>query len=422
MKALVADAAPHAASGRTARTSRARVALLGAYDRFNYGDLLFPLITRHELAARGLDVEVRAFSLRRADLSRFGAVPSHALRQLYDGSYLRSGDACIVNGGGTLGVDWGHILMDTLSPLGASVLYRCERLIGRRRMDRLIRWHFGGRSCTPFIPTPADFGGGVRVVYNASGGSEIQALPEALREKAYAALGACQYLSVRDRKVRDLLEPEAPPGGIWLAPDSAVLMSEHFPLARLERTARPALLETLAPAYFCVQANLDFGAPHLHALRDFCESIHAETGLRPLLLPIGRYTGLDDHVFLDRLAGLLRVPHQRCPDDASIAEIMLCIARSSLFLGSSLHGNITAQSFAVPHLGLNPRSAKLGAYLETWDMAVHQRCVDLSQRDDAAQRVKAALAAPQSLRDAKRDELVQAARQNYDRLFAAALG
>ena len=403
------------------RSGRPRVALLGAYDRFNYGDLLFPLITQHELAHRRLDVEVRAFSLRRADLSRYGAVPSHALKRLYDGSFLRSGDACIVNGGGTLGVDWAHILMDTLGPTGASLLYRCERLIGRRRMDRLIRWHFGGRSCTPFIPAPADFGAEVRVVYNASGGSEIQALPRGLRDMAYAGLGACNYLSVRDRKVRDLLEPEAPPAGIWLAPDSAVLMSEHFPLEALERTARPALIEALAPGYFCVQANRDFGAAHMHKLRDLCESIHSETGLRALLLPIGRYTGLDDPLFLQELGGLLRMPHQHGPADATIAEIMLCIARSSLFLGSSLHGNITAQSFAVPHLGLNPKSAKLGAYLETWDIAEHQRCVDLAQQDDGVQRVKAALAVPQALRDAKRVELVQAARQNYDRLFAAAL-
>jgi hypothetical protein len=401
-------------------TGRRRVALLGAYDRFNYGDLLFPLITVRELARRGLDVETRAFSLTAADLSGHGAIPNSAMKSLYDGSFLRAGDVCIVNGGGTLGVDWTHIFMDALGPRGADILYKCERLLGRRRVDRLIRWHFGGRSCTPFIPAPADFGADVRVVYNACGGSEIQALPEALRAAAYAALQGCHYLSVRDRDVQALLQRHAPAGGVALAPDCAVLMSEHYPLEQLERDSRPALRSLLSGPYVCVQANIHFGAPHLLALRDFCEAVHRQTGLRAMLLPIGRYTGLDDHIFLGQVAAQLSTPHVVYPADASISEIMLCIARSSLFLGSSLHGNITAQSFAVPHLGLNPKSPKLKAYLDTWDIPSHRRCVDLTQSEAGLKQVAAALAAPQSDRDAKRAELTAAARGNYDRMFAAA--
>jgi len=402
------------------QASRQRVALVGAYDRFNYGDLLFPLITTRELAKRGIEVECRAYSLLDADLSSYGAIPNSNIRALYNRSFLRPGDVCIVNGGGTMGVDWTDIYSHTLGPRGNRALYLAERLVGRTRVDRAIRAYFGGRSITPFIPAAADFGMDVKVVYNACGGSEIAGLPDSLKLKAYAALKSCDYLSVRDKAVQDILLPHAPPSGVTLAPDSAVVMSTHFPLPHLLEKARAKVLDLLTEPYVCVQANIDFGQAHIEALSDLCDGVYKQHGLRAVLLPIGRYTGLDDGIYLRTLARTLKSPHALVPEDASILEIMLVIAKATLFLGTSLHGNITAQSFAVPHLGLNPKSPKLGAYLKSWDIPAFSDCIDMNQREKSLAAVAQAMAAPAADREAKRAELISAAQANFDRLFKAA--
>lgn len=396
-----------------------RIALVGAYDRFNYGDLLFPLITNQELRRRGIAAETRPFSLREADLSRYGAIANRRMRELYDGSFLRDGDVCMINGGGTLGVDWIDIYSHTLGPVGNKALYYGGRLIGRTPVDRLIRRRFAGRSCTPFIIAPGDFQQRIDVVYNAVGGTEIASLPDSLRQAAYQALQQAQYLSVRDAQVRDILTPAAPPSGVNLSPDSAVLMSHFYPVDKLSHHARSDLRALLAQPYACVQANVGFGSANTDHVRVICEGLYQQHGLRALLLPIGRYTGLDDDLYLRGLSQQLRTPHALVPDDASIGEIMLTIARSTLFLGTSLHGNITAQSFAVPHLGLNSRSPKLGAYLQTWDIAPHQRCVDIGDPPEALEAVAHALETPAIERERKRDELIAAAQDNYGRLFAS---
>lgn len=53
-------------------------------------------------------------------------------------------------------------------------------------------------------------------------------------------------------------------------------------------------------------------------------------------------------------------------EDTNIFEIMYLIKNSQIFLGTSLHGNITAMSYNVPHLGFE-KINKLKYFLKTWE-------------------------------------------------------
>jgi len=55
------------------------------------------------------------------------------------------------------------------------------------------------------------------------------------------------------------------------------------------------------------------------------------------------------------------------PEDLDIWEIMALIARSSLYVGTSLHGYITAFAFGIPRLGLG-KIKKLTGFRDTWDL------------------------------------------------------
>jgi len=45
---------------------------------------------------------------------------------------------------------------------------------------------------------------------------------------------------------------------------------------------------------------------------------------------------------------------------------MALIANASLYIGTSLHGVITAMSYGLPYVGLNKKQVKVQQYLKTW--------------------------------------------------------
>ncbi len=57
--------------------------LLGAFNCFNYNDLRFKLIARGEFTRHNPDVETPIHALVRSDLSRYGALPTRSIRDLF---------------------------------------------------------------------------------------------------------------------------------------------------------------------------------------------------------------------------------------------------------------------------------------------------------------------------------------------------
>jgi hypothetical protein len=103
----------------------------------------------------------------------------------------------------------------------------------------------------------------------------------------------------------------------------------------------------------------------LDIINEELNKLHQKTGWPIKLIPIGNCSGHDDEI---SLKWLYLHAHYPCtlvkPDNLKV--IMQTIAHSELFIGTSLHGIITAMSFAVPYLALNPDIPKLKNYMETW--------------------------------------------------------
>ncbi len=394
-----------------------KAVLLGAFDRFNYGDLLFPIVVRKEFAARSPATETAIHALVDSDLTRYGALTTQSVKAIYRSGMLRPGDAVIFAGGGTIGVDWTYMYANLLGKTGNSVLYYLRRLLGEGAVNALVRRHFGARAPFPWVAGPEDFPVPVKVAYNAVGGSEFSRLAPAVQEQTLARLAKAAYLSVRDAETKRLFSPLQACLSVELAPDSAILMSEQFPVAWLEERAAASLRQSLdAGPYICFQANLSYAVKNAERIVAALELIHERHGLRALLLPIGRYVGLDDQVALRSIRDKLRSPVEIVSDEASIFEIMLTIARAKLFLGTSLHGNITSQSFAVPHLGLSDQPCKVDFYLGTWDLPGQSHCAQLK---DLPARVEEVLAIPENARQEKRRELIALSHGNFAKLAQA---
>lgn len=394
------------------------VALLGAFDRFNYGDLLFPLIVSHEIAMHSPTTPVATHSLVASDFSRFGALKTSNYRSLLRPGVLIADDVVIFAGGGTIGAKWSDMHANLLGDTGNRALYYLGRVLGEARADDLSRLYFGAKAPFPWVASPSDFSTPVKVAYNAVGGSEFAHHTPLAQERILRRLAKATYLSVRDAETKRLLSAVEANVAVNLAPDSAVLMSEHYPEPYLASKVSGAL-KTLTESgpYVCFQSHVRYARRNADKIAEALSKIYETYGLRGLLLPIGRYTGLDDQIALQDILKKIRTPADIVSDEASIWEIMFVIANARIFLGTSLHGNVTSQSFAVPHLGLvSPQPNKLDHYLATWDLPAQVHCVSI---DRVVQAVANALAVPENDRLSKRAELIQLAHDNFLKMAKA---
>ena len=392
--------------------------LLGAYDRFNYGDLLFPHVIRRELSLHDGDLVYLVHALVASDMSRWGGLPTESLRRLMRRFGSDDRVPVVFAGGGLFGASWKGMLANLFGPRSNMMLYYASRLLGHRRVEAMAAKWLGGRSPHPWIMSPFQFPFEASVHYNAVGGSELAQMPSDRRKSAMSALSDAAYLSVRDDETARLLAPLADKVDVHLAPDSAVLVSEQYTLANLEQEVRPQIRSLVAAAtpYLCFHAAPNYVEAFEDSICRQIEEICRREGLRCMLLPIARYSGLEDATGLARLRKRVKTPTILAGTDTTIEEIMYLIAKSAVFCGTSLHGNITAQSFAVPHVGLSLRPCKVDYYLRSWDISEQALCPPI---DDLARILRRSFSVPEKRRQDLRRELIALSRNNFARLYNA---
>lgn len=396
-----------------------KIFALGAFDRFNYGDLLFPIISRNFLSLHYPDIYIDNYALTYSDFSEYGALKTKPISDLYKKNCVSEGDIIYFCGGGILGADWVSMHANLLGEYGNIFLYYMSRILGNKWANRVSQFYFGANSAFPWIAAPTDFSVPVKVIYNAVGGSELALLPEEIKTLALKKLATATYLSVRDRETKKNCAAIENDVVVHVSPDSAVLMSEQFPLSYLESKVKPELMNLLAQGgYVCFHANYNYTKKYINEILVQLETIYHEQGLKTVFLPIGRYVGLDDYKGLAELKEHIKTPAELISDDVAILDVMYTISKASLFVGTSLHGNVTAQSFAVPHIGLTSRKSKLDFYLETWDIPEQAICPQLTDLHRVASHV---LAVPASVREQKREQLIYLANENMHNIMKVVL-
>jgi hypothetical protein len=392
------------------------VAVIGAFHRFNFGDLLFPDVLERLLREMG-SFPTDFYATVRSDLRRLGGQRTRPLRDLFRPSALPDGSTAIVAGGDLLAGCWATEFGTALPAPVAWLMRRFGHHLGEGT-EKFCRWLSRTRLERPWILAPEDFSSRVRVAYNCLGGPAYGKLPADLCSRIEERLARAAYVSVRDAETMAYLENGPLAGRIHLAPDSAILISTLYSVEDLARRATPAVRvipEGFREGYLCFQINKRHGSDQARRIADHLETIHHNHGLAAVLLPNGRARYHEDQVPLAEIYNQLRTPAILAGGELTTHDIMYLIASAQAYAGSSLHGSITALSYAVPHLGLTRAVPKLDAFLRTWDLPEHQ-CVPL---DDLADRLTDVLAVSRETREAKRDELTAASRHNFHKMFTA---
>jgi polysaccharide pyruvyl transferase WcaK-like protein len=202
-------------------------------------------------------------------------------------------------------------------------------------------------SVAPFILDAADCPHVGPILY-CSSGVPFHFPPEktsAIR----AAFESAAFVYVRDFQSRAKLQAAGVSRRVEVAPDLIVTLGDFF-----NRDAERSRGLTLLAGHgvdttkdiICFQSSPQ-SPDDVPELLQQLAALKEKTGAEIVLVPIGHCHG--DDVFLRQLAeksgGALTYIAVH-----SIFEIISVIAASRLFIGTSMHGNITAFSFGIPHL------------------------------------------------------------------------
>lgn len=395
-----------------------RIVIVGAFDRHNYGDLLFPIIIEAAAFKRGFTGAVECFSTLKSDLTKFGAKPTKSLRSLFAQS--NGSDTLVVVGGGeVLSATWPTIISYLCPPKLGAFVSRIARGVGFRIPAFIFSRLMGVPSVLPFVYSNDDFLGAL-VAYNAVGGSHLATERDiSLSEIVATKLKAASYISVRDRATKKIFD-RMNVGDIQLSPDCAVLLSDLFPIHELSSKVDDelkALCSSFGDGYICFQSALMYVIGEEQAIAETIVQLQERSGLGVVIFAIGRATGHSDQdaatAIFQHISGNL---HIKVVDTKSIYEIMYVIARSKAYIGSSLHGAITALSYAVPHVGLCPRRVqKLATFIESW---CPKDSSAISEYGDLIEHTMRVIAAPKNDLVDVSVELKIKADENFDRLFS----
>ena len=363
--------------------------LFGAFDRHNFGDLLFPHLMTALLPGRAFEFA----GLAERDLRTFGGhrVGALAARQGPRPAHL------IHVGGELLTCNAWQAAVMLLEPAVAAAV------VARYDDDPVAAADWAARQLgtarsLPYVAGRDAAALSGRLIFNAVGGVEWTLLSGAQRAEARAALRQADWLSVRDHVTRDALRREGIEAA--LCPDPAVMVADCFGevIRRRQRQgAVKALLEACPQGYLACQFSADFGDDAtLDVLAQGLFRASAEAGLGLVLFRAGSAPWHDDPELYGKVQRRLPPGTVRVFPSLHLWDICALIAASRGAVGSSLHGRIVALAHGLPRVSLIPpqqgaRPLKTAAFAETWEPDTLPRSVTV---DGVEQAVMRALAVP----------------------------
>lgn len=378
---------------------KVRACLWGGFDVANYGDQLFPLIAKDQLSERLPNLELTCFApFGQASLPP-GSPPLFPIssdggsltRQRRD-YFARHFDAVVVGGGDILRFD--HLDASQGSP--------AERAVSRPYHAFL----------DPFWDE-----GGVRpvILWNAPGAPfPFEPTRNLLIRRACSSV---RYLAVRDEVSRGYLLEAGVEEPIHVVPDTGILLDGVIRTRINEGEARELLSKRGAGINgrktLCFQCNPGFLMNQEKSIVRALSAVADKYDLEVVLLPVGLCHGDRDALRRVQNAGGGRFT--LVDGVESPIEMGALISVCDYFAGSSLHGNLTALSFGIPHLVVNTaRLAKMEGFVQSARLEEF-RITDWSDLESTLEKL---VHAPRERWSAAADRLKLRASEHFDRLAA----
>lgn len=345
------------------------IILYGAFDRHNYGDLLFPLIMKRVIEQELPQKKVLISGLINSDLSRYGALPTVSIRKALKNSQPNA--TIILAGGDVVACDWqsayGYLLPRILTPFYQRFSYYFPKTT-----NYLVSRAAGLTSELPFNLNRNDLGALRKIIYNSVGATEVANIKNTNEILSLGnVMTDTSYISVRDTFSHTQLN-RLGNHSTKVAPDSATIMSSVITVAELEEKSSnktKRMLEKYIEGYIVFQISQSHIRGKEEAFARELSKISQTFQLPIVFVAIGNASGHNDSVGINRVISFMA--DNAVYDtylEGNIFDLMSIIRNSSCYCGTSLHGLITGMSFGVPRVALLPKLKKQINYMDTWDL------------------------------------------------------
>lgn len=401
--------------------SKPRPHLIGNFctcDVENYGDLLYPIVFRRMMEFRKFRGEIKHFGFLEGHAPADAGYDVESISILVNGHNARL-EALVVGGGDIIRTDTDHLASHYAS------LYRKRQQ--KNRWHRIKKLLFGKNdpikdfaykymaygSAGPFIIDSMNFPTLGSVAY-CSTGVPFEFNNEEKAEVARAFNNAA-FIYVRDQPSSEKLKRAGVSRKIEVAPDLIVTLSDFYD-RRIERERGRQILEFYGVqtsrrvlGFQCAPQSASNYVEIAKQLTQYSQQAECDVAL----VPIGYCHG--DDKALKRLAAVSNGTFKYVGVQ-SIRDMLSVLAACDTFLGTSMHANITAFSFGIPHL-VGPLAVdKLGGFL---DIAGLDPSIRLNTWSEAADRLRWAEELGAAYFEEKATTAKRAVHKTFDLLFQA---
>lgn len=350
------------------------IAVIGAYERDNFGDLLFLEVTTSLLRP----FPVVPLSLISRDMTKEGGKTVISSSAWFDVCRDEmSPTAAIVIGGEVLTCSSYDALACDIEGQ-RNDFFQTLNNATKNRLKEAICWKAAELAYVPEQSLLAACANtSLPFALNSVGGSSLKE-DTLLHRTAIHALNTADYISVRDSATYDAIRStEEKNQHIELHPDIVNVLPITHPRAAEDAfeneltprfpTTKPYLLIQLNDNYILEHSSESIAEAIAEAANNFCLSV--------LFQPAGTAPGHDSLEMLDEIARRTRdlrrqdiaIHTQR---DRNIWTQVAAIAHSACFVGTSLHGRIVASAYGRPRVSL--KNHKVNAYASTWESDLDQ--------------------------------------------------
>ena len=336
------------------------IALVGAFDRYNYGDVIMPIVLKKELEKNfENDLRFDFFGLKSSNMEHVCGVNCDKLSNIYLNEY----DVVIVVGGDVLTVPWISMYLNLQTSKSIIFLLRVMKKFSYRLSNYFAKKALKGRTIKPWILDKSLLKC-EKLLYNTVGGQVYLNTQKKERDFIDEQIRKFDYISVRNEKNFEIVKKIN--SNTYLYPDSVISLSKIIDYEEVLSNVRKDIIEKLeGKKYIVFQVKNEIGKKYYDKIISEIKKINNALHYNVVLLPIGYAQGHEDQVILSKIRKELS-DENILFDFNNIYEIIYIISRAQIFVGTSLHGLITSISYGVPHIAFTSEISKQIDFLNTW--------------------------------------------------------
>lgn len=368
--------------------------IIGAFDRFNFGDVLLAYILENKLSKFKKKYDFQFVSTSAADLTDKHGFQTISMETMFKNSKKNS--VYLVAGGEVLSAPWWYMYLCLVE--NKLVKNEQQKLLqnGFESANKTAMKHFKCSHQFPWVFERKYFKNeSDLLIYNSVGGSSLRKLVPDLRSEIVNNLKSADYISVRDNDSKAIITKSGfPSKKMMVYPDSAMLISDIL-------NKKTLAIYTSSEAKKIVKKSdryMVFQVGKYHVLnqnstdiivRQLLKIVESEN-IDVILVPFSDASLHEDNIILQKI--YLKSKHKRIKlvKKTDIYDIIYYITNAKLFMGTSLHGNIVSFSYSIPTIGLTDVDTKLPRFIETWikPKLGHKSCYQFSEMHRAFVKYK----------------------------------